>query len=146
MKKLYYDCPIEAAYMAMNFGVKLYCMHTDEQMSEYDLTEAQRNFDWFHACFCEGSEEIEMISDAIKYMENISDKIYIHPDSLSIFEAMEGDLYQIKCSIGDYKDNPLVEYHIYNAGLFAGKVLLGFRDFKIIQRDNKPFLMPEVEA
>lgn len=151
MKKLYYTCPLQAAYMAKHYKVKLYAVHSDEQMCEYDLTEEQRNFNWFDACSCEGTAEIEMISEAVEYIENISGKIYIDNASMPIFEPQAGDI--ITGNEGPamvhlektYYSPGSKEANITQVLISSATYLCETGEIKIIQRDNKPFIMPQVE-
>lgn len=69
MKKLYYTCPIEAAYMAKNFRVKI-----------IDLEGFQ-------------TELWDILSDSMGQTSELKDEFYyIHPDSFSIFEPQGGDM------------------------------------------------------
>src|ERR1700753_338061 len=91
MNRYFYTDPLAAAWMAKHFKMKLESRHTDEQMSDYDIPESERWFDWFDSCVVDGCE-IEMVRDAVRYIENASGKIYIHPDSVHLLEAVAGDL------------------------------------------------------
>lgn len=67
-----------------------------------------------------------------KMSEN--DIYYIHPDSLDIFEPKEGDICQ-------HPENN-------NCYSIEGRENISWAksvSMKIIQRDNKPFFMPEIE-
>jgi len=71
MKKLYYTCPIEAAYMTKNFGI----IFDDEYRIFVNLESIGMYLDF------------DILKDDIKH--------YIHPESLSIFEPQVGDLVRI---------------------------------------------------
>lgn len=72
MSRLYYDDPLQAAYMAREFGVKVKALlDADWLLSWYDL----------------------LSDDFIEpYRLNKKFKLYVHPDSEHIFEPIEGDL------------------------------------------------------
>lgn len=62
-------------------------------MIEYNIVGSERQFDWFDSHVVDGLlYDIEMVSDAVKYIEEASDKIYVHPDSYHIFEPQVGDV------------------------------------------------------
>jgi len=67
MKK-YYDCPLEAAYMAKNFGIE--CVDDNGKL-------------WSNDCLIYVMEDV--------FAGLFDEKIYIHPDSLHIFDNMEED-------------------------------------------------------
>ncbi len=67
IKKYYYDCPIEAMYMAKNFGVE-YIEH----------------------CISSIAGELSV---SVAQNDNREFKIYITPESEHIFEKQGGDLY-----------------------------------------------------
>lgn len=115
MARLYYTCPIEAAYMAKNFGVKIMVNDT------------------------EGTEMLCVISSLSR------DKYYIHPDSLSVFEPQEGDL--VYC-MGSYQIMPadIDDFGVkYDRRIIIQNVTSPIATGKIIQRNNKPFIMPQSE-
>jgi hypothetical protein len=76
-RKLFYTCPIEAAYMAKNFGVKFHSFSTNIE-------------DNYHY---ETAEEILEYFNPINYT--------VSSDTLSIFEARDGDVV-----IGQWGDRP----------------------------------------
>lgn len=140
MGKLYYTDPLAAAYMARNFEVELQSRHTDEQMDEYDVPEAHRFFDWWQGSIVDGwQHDIEMIADAVKFIEEASSKIYIHPDSYHIFEPVCDDIGvddgAHTCEYG--RDGWLGDLLLREKGLYPNEPV------KIIQRNNKPFFTPE---
>lgn len=134
MKKYYTD-PLAAAYMAREFGVKLVSRHTDEQMEEYDVPESGRYFDWWNGAIVDGwSHDIEMIADAVKYIEAASDKIYLHPGSYNIFEPMVGDMCKcIETDVNGEDWDFVGPYATIDPDNFDS----------IIQRQGKPFFWPE---
>lgn len=126
----FYTEPLAAAWMAKHFGMKLYALHTDEQMQEYDIEEGNRAFDWFDSCVIDGWErDVEMVSDAVKYIEAASSKIYIHPDSLHLLEPQHGDALE--------QDGT-----VFTWGKFCGQ---NVSTAKVAQRNGIPFMWPERE-
>jgi len=123
--KLYYTDPLAAAYMAKEFGVK------------------------FSAKLWEHREIVEDLFDAYdfirRYEAQLSSEqpngplIYIHPDSYHIFEPQDGDWGRTSSGYWCYyeKDN--------ESWWMAGHGLTRVEDdlVKIIQRNHKPFFMPE---
>lgn len=76
-KKLFYTCPIEAAYMAKGFGVEfLVVWHGEETIVGWDNGDGASVF----------------------FGDNTDGPFYIHPDSLHIFEPEQGD-WSIPCNI-----------------------------------------------
>jgi len=93
MSKLYYDCPIKAAYMAKEFGAKTVCP--------------------------DGLDEPDTMTALINDMadpEIAPDKYYIHPDSLYIFEPKVGDVIITK-----QEDHTYIAHGIENrTDLYSG--------------------------
>ena len=119
MGKLYYTDPLQAAYMAKEFGVDFIIK-------------------WW------GEEIIAKHSDAIKQpkqfvanmiMKHKAGKFCIHPDSYHIFEPQVGDLVLF----GKYNNH----YGIFKP--VAPEYADNFKLIPIIQRNNKPFFNPEKE-
>lgn len=132
MARLYYDCPLKAAYMAKEFGVRLVCYPTKDQAAEYGT---EKPWDWGSTCDVDGNPEIEMLSDALKYLDDITDKIYIHPDSMDMFKPKCGDM----CS-ASLPGDPIL--HTFP---WPREDKIGYELHEIIKRDNKHFFMPEEE-
>lgn len=92
MKKLFYTCPIESAYMAMNFGVKFYIIQYGMPSSPLE--------DW-------------EILNGIAFGEDKIKTLHIHPDSLLVFDNMPDDKKQALIVLGlwpqgyGYKEIPL---------------------------------------
>ncbi len=112
MTKQFYDCPIKAAYMAKEFGVRY------KSVTGFGLQDITQ---W---------ELADVNGDLRGTLRRLQGEYHIHPDSYSIFEPKEGDLLQ------DRKGECLTYTIPQN---------LDMRYFKIIQRDNKSFIMPERE-
>jgi len=137
-KRLYFTDPIKALYMMKEFGVKLECRNSDEEMSEYDLNEDERFYPFEH-CDANDLDYPIMITDINSYCQNFRN-IYVKKESESIFEPKKKDEGR-KVMLGgyfyvQYKDN---EWSAY--GTFG----LSTKNVKIIMRDGKHFFMPEVE-
>ena len=113
-KKLHYTDPLKSAYMAREFGVEF-----------------------------EGSESIR-ITDTI-LGKIVSPIVYhIHPNSLHIFEPIEGDVVSV------VEDGTTTHYgilnedkHIFVSG--GGLSPNEYDDLKIIKRNGKHFFMAEGE-
>lgn len=133
MKKLYYDCPLEAAYMAKNFGVEIYTI-------------------WKRK---DGDRKQTHDKEKLRDLDCYATPYYIEDDSLHIFEPQVGDLVE-------YRTNGSIAYVETNFTIvFKRKILMrddmsdydyegfGFNeipltgDEKIIQRNNKAFIMPK---
>ncbi len=70
MKKLYYDCPIEAAYMAKNFGVRFNIIAKSDK-DNFFMWEVRPEY-------------------------NEGQILHVHPESLSIFEPQLKDMLRNK--------------------------------------------------
>ena len=140
MGKLYYTDPLQAAYMAKEFGVDFVIK-------------------WW------GEEIIAKHSDAIKQpkqfvanmiMKHKTGKFCIHPDSYHIFDPQVGDLVvkagniRLLDKIGTIghitKDKQVyleADYHD-DGGAHEGSLvhITASSKVKIIQRNNKPFFWP----
>ncbi|MEE9510331.1 MAG: hypothetical protein V3V81_07545 [Candidatus Bathyarchaeia archaeon] len=104
-------------------------------MADYDIPESQRYFDWFDSCIVDGYlHDIEMVSDAIKFIEEASGKIYVRPDSYHIFKPQVGDV------IIDAIGQTLKQGNMNKAEC---SVLVREGVCKIILRHNKPFFTPK---
>jgi hypothetical protein len=129
--RYFYTCPIEAAYMAKNFSMKFLKPSIKNVGGKIVPCEWPAN-DWETDFFCSSQSDCDWESGPF----------YIHHDSLPIFEPQEGD-----------------------SGITGGELLVNFTDgdwcillpdgyqgldddiqVKIIQRQGKAFIMPEVEA
>lgn len=120
--KMYYTDPLRAALMAREFGVKF---NFEEMRQDYESggLKAKRSL-----------KKIKSWKTIIEIGKHC-DKFYIHPDSLALFEPREGDM------IIEYDDN-----EIRQCFLRLNSEQTPAAPYKIIQRDNKAFFMPEVEA
>ncbi|QDP62904.1 MAG: hypothetical protein Unbinned5081contig1002_9 [Prokaryotic dsDNA virus sp.] len=73
MTKLYYADPLSAAYMAREFGVKMYIEGSNVELNSWN--------DFF----------VEYGGGTI---DAFSDEFYVHPDSYHIFEPQVGDVFE----------------------------------------------------
>ena len=121
--KLYYTCPIVAAYMSKYFGVKYFCEDDDEVIDYQEICVYNRNGKW---------------DDPIK--------AFIHPDSLPIFEPQVMDLVKPK-SIYDHDFGTVVDIEGNGLKIFYAKSSekISRRVSAIIQRNGMSFFMPEVK-
>jgi len=128
MVKLYYTDPLAAAYMAREFGVK-FANNNSDSPARMDIITTFSSMD----------NHVSTIVDCCGIEVDLSDneEIYIHPDSLHIFEPMDGDI-------------GLDTHRIANHFEDGDWTQLGYRGLpnhpvKIIRRNNKPFHWPEEE-
>ena len=134
MTRMFYDCPIKAAYMGKYFGVKLKCLVPDwkgdnewKSFNKVDLEDPnlQPGLD---------------IGEALEALEKVK-KIYVHPESEHVFLPKEYDVgVKWDAAIG-YPSTA-----VYDCGDWIDIDCIEKEgDYKIILRDNKHFFMPEVE-
>ncbi len=117
MTKYYYDCPLEAAYMAKNFGMRF-------------IAPLNAKFDW---------KSPDSYMSRNREWILINGKLYIHPDSVAMLEPRDDDL----CEVVD-DDMFCVDCGgVYGYGCDIIERQNKFK--KIIQRDGKPFFWPKME-
>ncbi len=116
-KRAYYDKPWKAWYMQEEFGMRFVDWKGD---------------DWnYNEMMSTGSYACEAILDAIGYIKEASpDKIYIHPDDMSMLDFLDTD----ETIYGKYFEQP--EWI---------RRLLSHR-YEVIYRGNQPFIWPEWEG
>src|SRR5262245_6574216 len=90
IKRAYYDDPLAAAWMAKHFGMKLQVIPSKDQIEEYDLKEGEV-WDWMETA-PEGRADVNYIEEAIQYLYEATDRLYVHPDSLPLLQPQEGDI------------------------------------------------------
>lgn len=135
IKRYYYNCPIAAAYMEKNFGMK-YLVEIDYTISspfDRPVVKEKRTIE------CDGTDIILM-----NYGRETCEHgtIYIHPDSLKLLEPIIGDLYLIN-------DDGLLDEHKNTTIVIDAALIQGWDnrfDGQIILRNGKAFIWPEVEA
>lgn len=141
MKSPYYTCPIEAANMAQKYGIIFTNPLNDSIKLEYVedrfyLTQHHQNGSFMFG----GSVTLEIFQGICAD----AGKMEVHQQSLSIFEPQEGDY--ISHQIVDARDKvDLMLEHYRTRGNQDWKFFKDRGDrIKIIQRNGKPFIMPEV--
>ena len=127
MDKLYYDDPLQAAWMAREFGAILFSPEDKEKDYEEEF------YSW------------ESILELWEF-DNL-DCVYIHPDSPSIFEPELDDLVEwhglmFGLVIGENKDDEVIGIQHGESDVYT----VSKEECRIIQRDNKAFFMPKTEA
>lgn len=134
--RMYYDCPIEAMYMAANFGVELYCETEEGDEGVYDDVGKK-----YHFNECElFTADLEMMADFLELMKNWSRKIYITKESEHIFEPQDCDIdaqgYEYENTF-DMQECNWAKWHC--GGLDCKE------KSKTAIRNGKPFFMPKTE-
>jgi len=124
MTKYYYTDPIKAAYMMMEFGVKI------NLVSDASGQEIGFEFVTF-----EGSDDVfKMMHYIYGRAKSYGDGFKVHPDSEHIFEPRPWDRTI-------FTDGAMTSFNRIEEDETA--ILLSGE--QIIVRDNKHFFMPEVE-
>lgn len=159
MTKYYYDCPIKAAYMAKEFGVKF----------KHQITTRFKVDMGFKKVWDKRKETVTVSSPrsivaclADSKREQQHKKFYVHPDSEYIFKPQEGDLVAhydpethsqahgwdavrvTKTLTADEQAEYEFEEGSAHTMIYAYDEEL-YACEEIIQRDNKAFISPEVE-
>lgn len=129
MRKLYYDCPILAAYMAKNFDVRF--------------------------VFTVGGELHELMHWTDLFPPSESLLYYVRPCCYKIFEPQEGDLIEADMAVGKYEPGDF-QVILYKESCPNGMMSCVDKDgefltskdrfSKIIQRNGKPFITPKQEG
>lgn len=117
MNKLYYDCPISAAYMTKNFGVLMANQYGNNLLAEISNG---NQITWFE-------------TGVDKYCKN---NFYIHPDSLSIFEPQLKDIAVRK----DYVQSGCHPFIVFDDDIKEMRNRV--HEYYILLRNGKPFIMP----
>lgn len=125
MARLYYTCPIKAAYMSEYFGVEMSYLFCDaDSWQEYKSTERL------------GAFEID------KYFSEdratLDGRIWVSDEWNDFFEPKEDDVFSYKM-FGQIKTYILPEHQ--DGKEWAKEC----SEIKVIMRDNKQFFMPEGE-
>ena len=118
--KLYYTDPLASAYMAREFGVEFLKDGLCDEETQ---------------CYWKIHVNTKFYNNAVQLMLLDKHKIrfIIHPDSLHIFEPMNGDL------VVNYTVDENLYYEWDSRSIFEDGE-------EIIQRNGKAFFMPESEA
>lgn len=138
-KKLFYTCPIEAAYMSKNFGVKL--MTPDGRLL-FLSNDVLRNLWYWGADY--GSRALIP-----------EDNQYVHPDSLHIFKPKGGDVIFTDGRNINLKEGELAFDKNYGEIFNEYPVEDNTHDIKYEQNSpndtwfvvnrGRPFFMPQIE-
>lgn len=128
MSKYYYDCAIEAAYMAKNFGIKIQLWNRDVDTGEttyHDL------------------ENEKTILGAYGFPI----RLLVHPDSVVSLEPIKDDVVDTdRCGFGfvtEREENNInVALFQPNEGIFKDGYWFR-RWIKIVSRGGKSFIMPK---
>lgn len=129
MKKLYYDCAIQALYMAKYFGVLI----------DFDLPELDNE-----------EKEKQMLNFG-KLLE--VKRLYVNPKSYNIFEPKEKDKGQcprkVLCEFEKRKYSNEVESGFFKTWIPLEQLTNDWiwedNEIEIIMRKNKQFFMPQEE-
>lgn len=131
MTNLYYDDPLQAAWMIREFGVKIRGLYLHGNEDEEDMT-------------------VEQIAVAIDRVHgcDVPTRYNIHTDSLHVFEPMDGDLVHIKYYVKNIDGVPAP------SNTYSGYMMLeqssGLENDRterqIIQRNGKAFFMPKEQS
>lgn len=128
MTRMFYDCPIKAAYMQKYFGVKLECLVPDwkgdnewKSFNKVDLEDPnlQPGLD---------------VGEALKALEKVK-KIYVHSESEHLFKPKDGDV--LGWTNGTFRNT----FHTYSHHC----CIKNRESHAIITRDNKRLFIPEME-
>ena len=139
--RLYFTCPIKAAYMAEYHGLDFEAIDYRTDICEPVETKELLDFDYYLVCQRYPSKN----------------KIYLKKGSEFIIDATKGDLINYKSRSGknqitaNYLESFLdcegiLKWRLQSQGMNSPKIYkIDARKFSIIMRDNKQFFMPEVE-
>lgn len=143
MSRLFYTCPLEAAYMSKAFGVQI-CSYSN--VPDPDGDEFESELDRYTELFVDLDHDIQgvFINDSASSHARIvgnpfsvtSPHYHIHPDSLPIFEPQMGDV--VRVSSCRFERIVTIEYRDILRARKSGRSV-------IIMRDDKSFFMPESE-
>lgn len=127
MKRYYYTCPLQAAYMAKEFGMIFFTPEDEEYNEEI---------------YADGNVECAFEFDGVE-------RLYIHPDSVHMLEPKTGDVitslvteygYVVPSRIAEIQNG-----NLYSKSCDGRKWIPYGGKSRIIQRNAKPFFWPEVE-
>ena len=144
MPKYYYDCPIEAAYMADKFSVNFCYDYTEEKNVKFPI-------------YCNYSQETDDLDGGFIETTYLHDnipvsKFHIHPDSEQVFEPQVGDVIHlnhqgfivVQGSDGypERKEDFFEGYGTHP--LFRFDIVRGGEErIEILKRNGKPFIWPK---
>jgi len=147
MRKLYYDCPLQAAYMAKEFGVIL-AFKTTIYASPFGIgaekeLAAYRNYEQFNPWrIIKWKKPKDIINAPRDYGGAGRDgKFYVYPDSLPIFEPRKGDFVRDGELGGVLQESGEI---LCTDGAATMSCEMCDEINYILQRNGKPFFMPLV--
>lgn len=138
MTKYYYDDPLQVAYMAREFGVKYQTKYMGIEGADIDSMYGE-------LAATKGCVELRLSLFGLdaELGSMPKDKVYIHPDSLHIFEPQVGDMV-LNNRVGGV--NVLTVTDIAPRYAYQVHYSLAIElNLIIIQRQNKAFFMPKSE-
>lgn len=127
--KYYYDCPIQTAYMAKEFGMRFIVGKSETLMV---------NGSWVS----KGDELMgeENILSFVKHCTAV-----IHPDSEKLLEPIDGDFIVWDITwvgrIDEVNTNNILVWFAQE----DSRMIIPREEAKIMYRNNKPFFWPEME-
>lgn len=134
-KKFYYDCPIEAAYMAKNFDIKFEIIAKDKDTGEL----------MHHPI-----EGVDNLTTAFKHV-----RVTICPDSIKLLAPKKGDILLWKYIIGNddslvisqpgYWDEASFKPSLFDESDFLILSDNRIKNITILARGDKSFIMPKEE-
>lgn len=117
MNRYFYKDPLAAAWMAKHFGMR-FAVNPQVIQQHFDLVDIDAMDEDFQASATNGDEWL----------------FFVHPDSLSLLEPREADLYACDTGCGWLATTPGESWKKQVA------------PFRIIQRNGIAFMWPESEA
>jgi hypothetical protein len=135
MSKLFYDCPINAAYMVNKFGIKLYRIRFADEPDNIEIVRLSSL-----AVDCGFALTDPAIVQDYRY--------YVHPDSMPLFTLEAGDLVRFRENHAAYvlgddlMSVPASRSKYADPCFWFDKTQLR----EIIQRNEVPFICPEIET
>ena len=130
MNKLYYDCPIEAAYMAKNFKVNFTSEGlTDAQaMQAIQMVKVEGYTSWYDR--------------SLNFQWTKGTKLYVHSDSYMVFKPQIGDIGKLgKSNLYIYDDRGWEDS--YDGALIFEHHGNDPKKVKVIDKGSKPFFTPK---
>jgi len=127
-RRFFYTDPLAAAWMAKHFGMKLKCLHREND-DGVESEQAGTPYPFEHAML-----SAEMWEDAITATCR---RVYVHPDSLHLLEPQIDDVCMCRLHLDDLASE-IAPFKIHVPNTKHDVVA-------IIQRNGIPFHWPESE-
>lgn len=138
--KLYYKCPLKAAYMAKEFGVRLYVYPSQEAIEEFG---DDQPFDWEDLTGFYSYQEIASLGEALSWIRYISpEKIYVTKNDYNIFTIQPEDMVSCIRTKNDHTQLLIMTGKAFWSDDYYKKV----KKPEIIMRNDKQFFHPEIET